>query len=142
MHKPSSKHSTPCCAHYNWSRSSSVSIVSNYELDDRAIAGRGKGFFLCVQNGSDAHPAFCTMGAGGPFPGAKRGRSVTLTIHPHLVPRSRMSRSYTSSPPSATMACSGTALLCLRALYFQMSDINKKFWEELIRLLSLHKFFI
>jgi hypothetical protein len=30
---------------------------------------------------------------------------------PHLVPRSRMSRIYTSSPPSATMACSGTALL-------------------------------
>jgi hypothetical protein len=24
-----------------------------------------------------------------------------------------MSRSYTSSPPSATMACSGTALLCV-----------------------------
>jgi hypothetical protein len=24
---------------------------------------------------------------------------VTLTTHPHLVPRSRMSRSYISSPP-------------------------------------------
>jgi hypothetical protein len=32
-------------------------------------------------------------------PGVKRGRGVTLTTHPHLVPRSRMSRSYTSSPP-------------------------------------------
>jgi hypothetical protein len=42
-------------------------------------------------------------------PGVKRGRSVTLTTHPHLVPRSWMSRSYTSSPPSASMACSGTA---------------------------------
>jgi hypothetical protein len=31
-------------------------------------------------------------------PGIKRGRGVTLTTHPHLVPRSRMSRSYTSSP--------------------------------------------
>jgi hypothetical protein len=31
-------------------------------------------------------------------PGVKRGRGVTLTTHPHLVPRSRMSRSYTSSP--------------------------------------------
>jgi hypothetical protein len=30
--------------------------------------------------------------------GVKRGRGVTLTTHPHLVPRSRMSRSYTSSP--------------------------------------------
>jgi hypothetical protein len=44
------------------------------------------------------------------FKGLKSGRSVTLTTHPHLVPRSRMSRSYVSSPPSAFMACSGTAL--------------------------------
>jgi hypothetical protein len=26
---------------------------------------------LCVLTGSGAHPAFCTMGTGGPFPGAK-----------------------------------------------------------------------
>jgi hypothetical protein len=32
-------------------------------------------------------------------PGIKRGRGVTLTTHPHLVPKSRMSRSYISSPP-------------------------------------------
>jgi hypothetical protein len=32
--------------------------------------------------------------------GVKRGRGVTLTIH-HLVTRSGMSRSYTSSPPLA-----------------------------------------
>jgi hypothetical protein len=32
-------------------------------------------------------------------PGGKaRGRGVTLTTHPHLVPRLSMSRSYTSSP--------------------------------------------
>jgi hypothetical protein len=30
------------------------------------------------------------------LPGVKRGRSVTLTTHPHPVPRSWMSRSYTS----------------------------------------------
>jgi hypothetical protein len=46
--------------------------------------------------------------------GEKGGRGVTLTTHPHLVQRSRMSRSYTSSPPRATMVCSGTALLLLR----------------------------
>jgi hypothetical protein len=34
-------------------------------------------------------------------PGVKRGRGVTLTTHPYLVPRLRMSRSYTSSPPQA-----------------------------------------
>jgi len=44
-------------------------------------------------------------------PGVKRGRRVTLTTHPHLVPRSRISRSYTPLPPSTSMACSGTALL-------------------------------
>jgi hypothetical protein len=87
------------------SRGSSVSIVSDYGLDDRAIGVRSpegtKNFSsnLCVQTGSETHPASCTMGTGGPFPGAKRGRGVTLTTHPHLVPRSRMSRSYTSSPP-------------------------------------------
>jgi hypothetical protein len=26
---------------------------------------------LCVQTGYGAHPASCTMGTGGPFPGAK-----------------------------------------------------------------------
>jgi hypothetical protein len=32
-------------------------------------------------------------------PGVMRGRGVTLITHTHLVPRSRMSRSYTSSSP-------------------------------------------
>jgi hypothetical protein len=36
-------------------------------------------------------------------PAAKRGRGVTLTSHPRLVPRSWMSRSYTSSPPYASI---------------------------------------
>jgi hypothetical protein len=36
---------------------------------------------------------------GAISPGVKRGRGVMLTTHPHLVPRSRMSRSYTSSSP-------------------------------------------
>jgi hypothetical protein len=33
------------------------------------------------------------------FPGLKRDRGVTLTAHPHPVPRSCMSRRYTSSTP-------------------------------------------
>jgi hypothetical protein len=90
--------------------------VSDYGLDDRAIGVRSpagaKDFSsnLCVQTGSEAHPDSCTMGTGGPFAGAKRARGVTLTAHSHLLPRSRVSRSYRSSPPSATMACSGTVL--------------------------------
>jgi hypothetical protein len=96
-------------------RVSSGSIVSDYELDDRAVGVRypagAKDFssVLCVLTGSGAHSTSCTMGTGGPFPGGKARPG--LTTHPHLVPRSWMSRSYTSSPPSASMACSGAALL-------------------------------
>jgi hypothetical protein len=62
---------------YGRSRVSSVSIVSDYGLDDRAIGVRspaGAEYIssnLCVQTGSGAHPASCTMGTGGPFPGGK-----------------------------------------------------------------------
>jgi hypothetical protein len=59
------------------SRDSSGSIVSDYGLDDRAIGVRfsaeAKDFSsdVCVQTGSEAHPASCPMGTGGPFPGGK-----------------------------------------------------------------------
>jgi hypothetical protein len=58
-------------------RVSSGSIVSDYGLGDRAIGVRSpaeaKDFSsrLCVQTGSGAHPASCTMATGGPFPGGK-----------------------------------------------------------------------
>jgi hypothetical protein len=51
--------------------------VSGYVLDDRAIEVRfpagAKDFSssLCVQTGSGANPASCTMGTGDHFPGAK-----------------------------------------------------------------------
>jgi hypothetical protein len=56
---------------------SSGSKVSDYGLDDRAIGVRSpagaKDFSsdLCVQTGSGAHPASCTMGTRGPFSGGK-----------------------------------------------------------------------
>jgi hypothetical protein len=59
------------------SRGSSVSIVSDYGLDDRAIEVRSpagakdSSSSLCVQTGSGAHPVSCTVGTGGPFPGGK-----------------------------------------------------------------------
>jgi hypothetical protein len=87
------------------SRGSSGTIVSDYGLDDRAIEVRsptGAENFsssLCVQTGSGAHPASYQMGTGVISPGIKRGRGVTLTTHPYLVPRLRISRSYTSSSP-------------------------------------------
>jgi hypothetical protein len=54
---------------------SSVSKVSGYGLDDRAIEVRSpaeeKGFSssLCVQTGSGTHPASCTMDTGVLSPG-------------------------------------------------------------------------
>jgi hypothetical protein len=51
--------------------------VSDYGLDDRAIGVRSpaeaKDFSssLCVQTGSEAHPASCTMGTGVLSPGVK-----------------------------------------------------------------------
>jgi hypothetical protein len=51
--------------------------VSDYGLDDWAIGDRSRAgaedfsSILCVQIGSGAHPASCTMGTGGPFPGGK-----------------------------------------------------------------------
>jgi hypothetical protein len=51
--------------------------VSDYGLDGRAIGVQSpagvKDFSssLCVQTGSGAHSASCTMGTGGSFPGGK-----------------------------------------------------------------------
>jgi hypothetical protein len=78
----------PCYTSSSRSLGSSVNIVPVYVLDDRAIGVRfpaGEKDFssnLCVQTGSEAHPASCAMITGGPFPGTKRGRGVTLTTHP------------------------------------------------------------
>jgi hypothetical protein len=60
------------CIYIKRSRVSSVSIVSDYGLDNRAIGVRSpagaKDFssILCVQTGSGAHPA-----SRGPFPRGK-----------------------------------------------------------------------
>jgi hypothetical protein len=70
------------------SRGSSVSIVSDYGLDDGgSIPDRAEDFSssLCVQTGSGVHPASCKMGTGGPFPGGK----------------ARLGRDADHSPPSS-----------------------------------------
>jgi hypothetical protein len=59
-----------------WSRGSSVSIVSDYGLDDRGsirspTEAEDFSSSHCVQTGSRAHPASSTMGTRGPFPGGK-----------------------------------------------------------------------
>jgi hypothetical protein len=83
-------------------------VVSDYGLDDLAIEVRSpaeaKDFSssLCVQSCSGAHPASCTMGTGGSFPGgnARPGRDAD-----HSPPSSaevENCRSYTSSPPQTS----------------------------------------
>jgi hypothetical protein len=52
----------------------SVWLRAGQPGDRRSIPGRGEKDFsssLCVQTGSEAHPASCTMGTGGPFLGAR-----------------------------------------------------------------------
>jgi hypothetical protein len=74
---------------------SSVSLVSGYGLDDRgSIPGRGKP--LCPDR-LWGPPSLLYSG----YRGVKRGLGVTLTTCPHLVPRSKMSSSYTftQAPP-------------------------------------------
>jgi hypothetical protein len=100
---------------------SSDSIVSDYRLDDRVIRVRSlaeaKDFFssLCVQTGYEAHPASYAVDTSGPSSRIKRSWRMILTTYPHLVPKSRMSRSciYTSFPPCHLHGSSGTALLAL-----------------------------
>jgi hypothetical protein len=71
------------------SRGSSVSIVSGYGLDDRAIQVRSPAEAnLFVQTGSGAHPASCAMGIGGPFPGGKVRPGRDADHSPPLEPRS------------------------------------------------------
>jgi hypothetical protein len=86
------------------SRGSSVSTVSDYGLEDRAIGFRSPAGPKDFSLASVSRPALGPTrplynGYWGSFPGAKRGRGVTLTTYTHLLPKSRMSRSYTSSPP-------------------------------------------
>jgi hypothetical protein len=94
----------------------SVSIVPDYGLDDRAIEVRSPAettdfsSTLCVQTGSGAHSAPCTMGTGGPFPGAKVRPRRDAATHAHLVPRWEWVGAILPLPPSAFLACSGTAL--------------------------------
>jgi hypothetical protein len=114
----------------NGSWGSSVSIVSDYGLDYRAFEVRfraeAKDFSsnLCVQTGSGTHPASCTMGTGGPFPGGKARPGRDADHSSHLVPKSWMSRSNTSSLPCVFMACGATTEVYLNKLLMRLLKIS------------------
>jgi hypothetical protein len=96
-------------------------------LGDRgSIPGRGERSFLLASVsrpvlGPTQPPVQWVPGVLSP--GLKLGRGLTLTNHPRLVPRSRMSRSYTFSPPSASVECGGNALGLVYEHYSQTAAI-------------------
>jgi hypothetical protein len=116
--------------------------VSGYGLDDPTIKVRSpavrKDFSssICVQTGSGAHPASCTMRTEGPLPGAKARQGRDADHSPPSVPRSRMSGIYTPLPPIALVACSGTALA------FYHSRIPSSVFLLFIRLFSWNAFLL
>jgi hypothetical protein len=87
-------------------RGISVSIVSDYGLDNREVE---------VRSPAEAKRIFTLASVFRPAlrptqlpvqwvpevlsPGLKRGRVVTLTTHPYLVPKSRISRSLSTQAP-------------------------------------------
>jgi hypothetical protein len=91
------------------SSGSSVSIVSGYGLDYREIdfrspaEARDFSSNLCVQTGSGAHSTSYPLGTGGPLPGGKTRPGRDADHSAHLMPISKMSRSYTSFSPCASI---------------------------------------
>jgi hypothetical protein len=76
------------CLTTNWT----TGIRSPTEAEDFSSS-------LCIQTGSGAHPASCSMGTGGSFPQGKAWLGRDADHSPLLVPKLRTSRSYTSSTP-------------------------------------------
>jgi hypothetical protein len=79
----------------------SVSIVSDYRLDGAGVRYPAEAKYLssrlCVQT-SWGPPIILYNGHQGSFPGVKARPGSYADHSPHLVPRSRMSGSYTPSP--------------------------------------------
>jgi hypothetical protein len=56
---------------------------------------------------AEAHTASYSMGTVGPFPGVKRGRSVTLTTHNHPVRDKECVGTIPPLPPGDNIAVAG-----------------------------------
>jgi hypothetical protein len=105
----------------------SVSIVSDYGLDNRVIEIRSpaeaKEFLLSsVPRPARGHTQFPVQRVPGVLsPGVKGDRGVTLTTHTHLVPKSIMSRSYTSPPKAPPWRVVGLLYFTLPQVILQSS---------------------
>jgi hypothetical protein len=85
-------------------RGSSVGMATRYGLEGPGIECRWRRAFPHLSDRPWGPTSSCTMGTGS-FPGGKGGRGVTLTTHPHLVPRSRKSRVIPLLPLWVHVAC-------------------------------------
>jgi hypothetical protein len=107
-----------------WLSQYSVWLRTGRQGDCGSIPGRGERIFPLTSVsrpalGSIQPPVQWVLGVHSL--GLKRGRGVTLTTHPHLMPRLRMSRSYTSSPPRR-----------LRGVYWDSFSFNLQLYLYLI----------
>jgi hypothetical protein len=111
--------------------------VSDYGLNDRAIEVRSptgtKDFssILCVQTGSEAHPASCTMGNGGPFPGGKARPGRDSDHSPPSSAEVVNSRCYISSPLLRLHRCVvGLLFTNNRKNVYNISHIYSLVWKK------------
>jgi hypothetical protein len=80
---------------------------------------------LCVQTGYGAHPASCTMGTGGPFPGGKArpGRDAD-----HSPPSSAEVKNeqelYVLSPQAPPWRVAGLLYLTFKIFYYHLTLIE------------------
>jgi hypothetical protein len=86
----------------SWVSSVSIGLAADWMTKESVQSqAEAKDFScsFCVQTGSWVHPVSYPMGTRGPFARGKVQLERDADHSPHLLPRSRMSRSYTSSRP-------------------------------------------
>jgi hypothetical protein len=106
-----------------WQRDwgSSVVTVSDYRLDDWGSIPVGAKDFSSSPLCPDrlwSPPSLLSNGYRGPFPGGKARPEPDADHSPHLMPRSRMSRSCTSALSCRLPGCSGAAYLAMCRRFF------------------------
>jgi hypothetical protein len=85
-------------------------------------------YSVCDQTSCKAHPASYSRDSVGPFSGVQRDPGRDANHSPHLVPKSRVSKSYISFPPWCLHGMYGKALhftFYVTLLHFSLEKIFK-----------------